>query len=149
MAESISDVTNQPILAIINGKEHRFRRLTVAEMFGRFEAEVIADWSRRNHITTAGMAKEERIDFLSFQASHPLSTEDSARLVRDKINSVQGMGLILEITHLKEGSSDTLPEILSLILDPEQQLIIKNLAEKITSVDTVKETGAESPKAKP
>jgi len=147
--ETISNLTNQPIAVTLAGKQHKFRQLTLAELFGKFEAEVQNDWANRVQQVTVGMSIEDKVVFLSHQASHPLSAEDSVRLVRDKMNSAQGVSLILALTHQVEDKADALPEVVELMSEPVDRLAVQKLIEALTGTSGVKmEGGAEGPKAK-
>jgi hypothetical protein len=145
--ETVSNLTGQPILATLAGKQHKFRQLTLAELFGRFETEVKNDWTIRVNELAKGMPSADKIAYLSYSASHPLSAEDSVTLVREKMNSAKGVELILAMTHQAENSSDVLPEILVLMTDPTDQIAVRGLIEQLTGTAGVKvEGGAESPK---
>jgi hypothetical protein len=147
--ETVSNLTAQPILATLTGKQHKFRQLTLAELFGRFEAEVKSDWTMQVHELAKGMAGEDKIAYLSHEAAHPLSAENSVALVREKMNSAKGVALILSLTHLVEDKNDTLPEIISLMTEPADQIAVRGLVEQLTGTAGVKvEGGADSnPKA--
>jgi hypothetical protein len=146
--ETVSNLTGQPITAVLSGTEHKFRLLTLAELFGKFEADIKNDWMVRAHEMGNQMNMVERIEFLSHQASHPLSAEDSMRLVRDKMNSAKGVELILSLTHLKESNNDNLPEITSLMMSPTDKITVRSLVETLTGTTGVKvEDGKDSPKA--
>jgi hypothetical protein len=147
--ETVSALTGQPILVTLAGKQHKFRQLTLAELFGRFEAEVKNDWTAQVHELAKGLTGEDKIAYLSHEATHPLSAENSVALVREKMNSAKGVALILSLTHLVEDKNDTLPEIISLMTDPADQIAVRGLVEQLTGTAGVKvEGGADSnPKA--
>lgn len=146
MAETISSLTGQPIVVTLAGKQHKFRRLTLAELFGKFEADVKTDWLSRAHEMANQLPLEERIEFLSYQAAHPLTAEQSMNLVREKMNSTVGIALIMELTHLVESKDDVLPDIMSLAIDPAEQMVVKGLIEELTGTTGVKVEGKDSPK---
>jgi len=145
--ETVSNLTGQPIVAILAGKQHKFRQLTLSELFGKFEAEVKNDWLARAHEIGNQMNLSERIEFLSYQSSHPLSPDRSAELVREKINSSVGVSMILDMTHIVENNDDVLPEIVSLMTKTEEQVTVRNLIEELTGTAGIKMEGKDSPKA--
>lgn len=147
--ETVSNLTGQPILVTLAGKQHKFRQLTLAELFGRFEAEVKNDWTIQVNELAKGMSGADKIAFLAHSASHPLSAEDSVALVREKMNSAKGVALILSMTHLADNKDDIIPEIISLMTEPTDQIAVRGLMEQLTGTAGVKvEGGADnSPKA--
>lgn len=148
--ETVSNLTGQPILATLAGRQHKFRQLTLAELFGRFEAEVKNDWRARIYEMAAGLTGEEKIAYLSHETSHPLPAERVIDLVRMKMESNQGVDLILKWTHLPEDKADVLPLAVVLQTDPADRIAIKALMVELTGTAgvEVKEGGADTgPKA--
>lgn len=144
--ETISNLTGQPILATLAGKQHKFKQLTLSELFGRFEAEVKNDWTAQVHELAKGMTGEDKIAYLSHEAAHPLSAEDSIALVREKMNSAKGIELVLLMAHLVEDKTDVLPEIISLTTEPVDRIAVRGLIEQLTGTAGVKVEGSDSPK---
>lgn len=146
--ETISDLSGQPIVVVLAGVSHKFRQLTLAELFGKFEAEVKNDWTARVHEIAAGLPDSDRIAYLSHEAAHPLSVENASNLVKEKMNSALGISLILAAAHIAEGKDDIIPPVIELMSVPADQLAVRGLVEVVTSTKGVKvEDGKDGPKA--
>jgi len=141
--ETISDLTNQPILVSLSNKQHKFRQLTIAELFGRFEAEVKNDWTARVHDLAKGCkTSEDQVRFLAYSAAHPLSSEEIVGLVREKLGSASGINLLLSMSHILEGVDDLLPSGTELLASPEDQATIRVLLSRLTGTDSQEKSAA-------
>ena len=148
--ETVSNLTNQPIVATLAGKSHSFRQLTLTELFGKFEAEVKNDWRTRVYEMAAGLTGDDKIAYLSHETSHPLPAERVIDLVQMKMESNQGVDLILKWTHIPDDKTDILPTAVVLQTNPTDKIAVKALMEELTGTAgvVVKEGGADvDPKA--
>ena len=143
--ETVSNLTGQPIVATLVGKSHSFRQLTLAELFGKFEAEVKNDWRARVYEMAAGLKGEDKIAYLSHETSHILTPDQVIDLVRMKMESNQGVDLILKWTHIPEDKTGVLPLAMAIQSDPADRIAIKALMVELTGTAgvVVKEGGAD------
>lgn len=147
--ETVSALTDQPVEETLAGKKHKFRRVTLSELFGKYEAVVQNEWRQRIRLMADELGVGERVPFMVSAMSSPPAADQIALLVKDKANSQDGIAMILTLTHIKEDKNDSLPEITDLVTNEVDKVVVKGLIKELTGTAGVSmEEGADSPKVK-
>jgi hypothetical protein len=128
---NVGELVNIPIEIELGGKKHQFKRLSITDLFGKFEGIIHSEWLLRIREIADTLSLEERTDYLAKVTSYPPSGNQLALLVKTKLNSTEGIGRVLELAHVKENPSDTLPAIEELMADKEEQIAIKTLMDSL------------------
>ena len=145
--ETVSALTDQPVEETLAGKKHSFRRITLAELFGKYEAVVKNEWRQRVRSMADELDMNERVPFMVSAMNSPPEAGQIALLVKDKANSQDGIAMILSLTHIKEDKSDVLPDITALLTNDVEKVVIRNLIKELTGTAGIVEEGAGGPKA--
>jgi hypothetical protein len=130
--ETVSALTDQSVEETLAGKKHKFRRITLAELFGKYEAVVQNEWRLRIRTMADELDSGERLPFMVSAMSNPPAANQITTLVKDKANSQDGIAMILSLTHLKEDKNDLLPDITALVTDEIDKVVVKGLIKELT-----------------
>jgi len=145
--ETVSTLTDQPVEETLAGKKHSFRRITLAELFGKYEAVVQNEWRLRIRTMAGELDEGERIPFMVSAMSNPPAANQITLLVKDKANSQEGIAMILSLTHLKEDKNDVLPDVATLVTNDIDKVVVKGLIKELTGTAGISvEEGKDSPK---
>jgi hypothetical protein len=145
--ETVSALTDQPVEETLAGKKHSFRRITLAELFGKYEAVVKNEWRQRVRSMADELDTNERVPFMVSAMNSPPEAGQIALLVKDKTNSQDGIIMLLSLAHVKEDKDDILPDIVPLMMDKVGKVVIKELIKELTGTAGIVEEGAGGPKA--
>ncbi len=145
--ETVSALTDQPMEETLAGKKHSFRRITLAELFGKYEAVVKNEWRQRVRSMADELDTNERVPFMVSAMNSPPEAGQIALLVKDKANSQDGIVMILSLTHIKEDKNDVLPDITTLLTNDVDKVVVRNLIKELTGTAGIAEEGAGGPKA--
>ncbi len=145
--ETVSALTDQPVEETLAGKKHKFRRVTLSELFGKYEAVVKNEWRQRIRSMADELDAVERVPFMVQAMNSPPAAVQIALLVKDKANSQDGIAMILSLTHIQEDKNDVLPDITTLVTDDVDKVVIKGLIKELTGTAGIVEEGVEGPKA--
>jgi hypothetical protein len=145
---TVGELVNIPIEIELGGKKHQFKRLSISDLFGKFEGIVHSEWLLRIREIADTLSLEERTDYLAKVTSYPPSGNQLALLVKTKLNSTEGIGRVLDLAHVKENSSDILPDIEKLMENKDEQTAIKTLMDSLAP-QNMKVVKAEGEKGSP
>jgi hypothetical protein len=146
--ETVSALTDQPVEETLAGKKHKFRRVTLSELFGKYEAVVKNEWRQRIRSMADELDAGERVPFMVSAMNCPPAADQITLLVKDKANSQDGIAMILSLTHLKEDKNDILPDIATLVTNDIDKVVVKGLIKELTGTAGISvEEGKDSPKA--
>lgn len=147
---TVSDMINTPAPIVLGGVVRKLRRLSVAEVFGQMEQDILEEYAEQMQKVAGTLSGKDKVDYL-VQMSQGVPTGSAlAGKAAERMGSLRGLAKLFKMSLLVEADKDGRPlpdpDLLSLV--NENPDLVRQLSKAMVGIEATMvklEGGKEDP----